>query len=78
MNKISLIQVRPPKDFGPKAQNLEGVRTSLRICGMEIISSKNREKIPRSNFRQKCPKLFPREMTSKEITQKKSQKNTPF
>ena len=42
--KLVIIQVRPPKDFGPKAQNLEGVRTCLRICGMEIISSKNSKK----------------------------------
>ena len=34
------IRVRPPKDFGPKAQNLEGVRTSLRKCGMDINSWK--------------------------------------
>ena len=31
-----LIRVRPPKDFGPKAQNLEGVRTRLRKCGTDI------------------------------------------
>ena len=37
---IFIIQIRPPKDFGPKAQNLEGVRICLRKCGTDIIHSK--------------------------------------
>ena len=36
----AFIQVRPPKDFGPKAQNLEGVRTCLRKCGTDITRLK--------------------------------------
>ena len=38
--KLVIIQVRPPKDFGPKAQNLEGVRTCLRKCGTDITRLK--------------------------------------
>ena len=44
LDSIRIIQIRPPQDFGPKAQNLEGVRICLRICGMEIISWKNQKK----------------------------------
>jgi len=41
---ICIIQIRPPIDFGPKAQNLEGVRICLRKCGTDIIHSKKWKK----------------------------------
>ena len=68
------IRVRPPKDFGPKAQNLERERTRLRICGMEIISLKNRKKIHSTLFSPKLYEMFAHSDSVERNSCKNSQK----